>query len=95
MYKIQNLFSDIDDNTYNVSKLEYNDIVFIYVNKGNDFDNLLKINLDEIFEINTSGIIIRGHKVVYDENNNVKKEFYTGVFVYKLENGYIYTKSPR
>ena len=58
MYNIQKIFKNINPETYNVSNIKYGDIGYIFINKGVKFKNLIKITIEEIFEVNEDGIIL-------------------------------------
>jgi hypothetical protein len=91
MYKIQNIFNDINEEQYNASCINYGDDVYIFVDKGFSFNDLIKIKVEEIIEINNSGIVIRGFQIYFDDNEDEFKQYYTGIFVYKIENNFVLT----
>lgn len=91
MYKIQQIFKNISLDAYNVSNLKYGDTVYIFTNKSIYFKDLIKITLDEIFDVNNDGIIVSGFQYFFDDDGCKQKKEFKGIFVYKLEDGVILT----
>lgn len=91
MERIKELFTDINESTYNVSELEYGDEVYIFINKSLKFSDLVKITMEEIIEMNSHGIVVRGFQTHFDKNFIKEKEYFTGIFVYKIKDGFILT----
>lgn len=91
MYNIQKLFKNINPETYNDSSIKYGDIVYIFVNKGIKFKDLIKITFEEIAEINDDGIIVIGYSNYFDNEGSRQRKEYKGIFVYKIEEGFILT----
>lgn len=91
MYNIQKIFKNINPETYNVSNIKYGDIGYIFINKGVKFKNLIKITIEEIFEVNEDGIVVTGYSNYFDNEGSKQKKEYRGIFIYKLEEGFILT----